>query len=98
MKLSKIQELIHELYFQKDKKRGVQGTFVWLVEELGEVANIIKKKDLNAEKIAQELADILAWTCSLANLLNIDLESAFKTKYPSKCIKCGTNPCTCEEL
>ncbi|MHA1689666.1 MAG: MazG nucleotide pyrophosphohydrolase domain-containing protein [Promethearchaeota archaeon] len=97
MNLSKIQELIHKLYFQKDKKRGVQGTFIWLVEELGEVANLIKKNDLDTDKIAEELADILAWTCSLANLLNIDLESAFYTKYPSKCLKCGNNPCTCRD-
>ncbi len=97
MELSNFQKLIRDLYFQKDKKRGIQGTFIWLVEEVGELAHLLKNKELDLNNISQELADIIAWTASIANLLNIDLQKAFAEKYPLKCSKCGQNPCNCLE-
>ena len=33
-----LQVLIAEMYSQKDKARGVDGTFMWLMEEVGELA------------------------------------------------------------
>ena len=97
MNLKEIQTLIRELYFQKDNQRGLKGTFVWLIEEVGEVANLIKQKHADPEKISEELADIIAWTASIANILKIDLQQAFVNKYPLKCLKCGKNPCECLE-
>ena len=45
--------------------------------------------------ISEEIADIIAWTNSLANLLDIDIEKALLEKYPKKCIKCNSSPCQC---
>ncbi|OLS13457.1 MAG: MazG nucleotide pyrophosphohydrolase [Promethearchaeota archaeon CR_4] len=97
MKLSDFQALINNLYFSKDKKRGALGTFAWLVEEVGEVANIIKQKNIDEAALGAELADVIAWTFSLANIYGIDLEKAISSKYPLKCGKCGKLPCECIE-
>ena len=96
MKISEFQDLMKELYFQKDSKRGVKNTFIWLVEEIGELATLLKKDNIDTDQISEELADIIAWTNSLANLLNIDLEQALFNKYPNQCKKCGNKPCRCK--
>lgn len=95
MKVSDFQNLMKELYFHQDSKRGTKGTFLWLVEEIGELAKALKQKEINKAEASDELADVIAWTCSLANLLEIDLEKALLSKYPNKCKKCNSNPCQC---
>ncbi len=81
MELRELQEFIKEKYYEKDKKRGVLKTFLWLVEEIGELSEALREE--NFEAINEEIADVLAWTLSLANLLEIDLEKSFKRKYMS---------------
>ena len=49
----------------------------------------------NLNNVGEEIADVVAWISSLANLLEIDLEKAVLEKYPNKCIKCGSKPCQC---
>ena len=97
MRISEFQKLIRDLYFEKDYKRGVKGTFVWLVEEIGELAANLNKTEINKNLISEELADIIAWTHSIANLLDIDIENSLSSKYPNKCLKCNSNPCICEK-
>lgn len=100
MKISDFQDLMKTLYFHRDSRRGIKSTFAWLVEEIGELAKIIKKnEDISRYKkqASEELADIIAWSNSLANLLNIDIEEALLDKYPNKCAKCNSNPCRCEK-
>ncbi len=90
---------MRELYLSNDKKRGVEKTFLWLVEEIGEVARALNlSKNPEQNNIGEELADVIAWTCSVANILSIDLESALREKYPGYCPKCGKNPCECETI
>jgi NTP pyrophosphatase (non-canonical NTP hydrolase) len=84
-----------KLYFHKDSKRGIKDTFVWLVEEIGELAKILKNQNIDKEKASEEIADIIAWTNSLSNLLDIDVEKALYDKYPNKCKKCNSIPCQC---
>ncbi len=76
MEISEFQNLIKEMYFHRDKEREVNSTFIWLIEEVGELARILRKSKIEKTKAKEELADIIAWTCSLANLLDIDLENA----------------------
>jgi NTP pyrophosphatase (non-canonical NTP hydrolase) len=97
MRISEFQKLIKNLYIERDKDRGINATFIWLIEEIGELARILKKKELNLKMASEELADIIAWTNSLANLLDIDLEFTLSNKYPNKCIKCKSNPCICSK-
>ncbi len=94
MKIEEFQRLIKDIYYKKDSARGVEGTFRWLCEEVGELSRAIRKKD--RENLKEEFADVLAWTFSLANLLEIDLDEAIK-KYEKGCPKCGKIPCECKE-
>lgn len=94
MKIKEFQQLMYDLYFENDRKRGRLGNFVWLVSEIGELARVLKTED--QDKMKEEIADIFAWLASLANVLNIDLEEAVQKKYPGKCPRCRNNPCTCE--
>jgi len=70
---------MRELYFEKDSQRGIYATFTWLVEEVGELAEALLNGD--KEAIQEELADVIAWTISVANLKDIDIEEALKKKY-----------------
>ncbi len=97
MKISEFQDLMKELFFHQDSIRGINGTFVWLVEEIGELANLIKYQKVDKDRAAEEIADIIAWTNSIANILEIDVEKALSEKYPNKCIKCNSNPCNCNK-
>lgn len=77
--IKRAQDIIKEKYYSKDAERGVFLTFIWLVEEVGELADAIKKGDKEALK--EEISDVLAWLFSLANILEIDVEVAFREKY-----------------
>ncbi|HEY0090686.1 MAG TPA: MazG nucleotide pyrophosphohydrolase domain-containing protein, partial [Candidatus Lokiarchaeia archaeon] len=78
-------------------KRGIKETFIWLVEEVGELANILKNQNIDKKKASEAIADIIAWTNSLSNLLEIDVEKALYDKYPNRCKKCNSIPCQCEK-
>ncbi len=94
MKISEFQKLIKELYFERDKKRGLDKTILWLIEEVGELVRAIRRNEKNVE---EEIADCIAWIISVANLLNIDVEKAIIRKYPKRCSKCNSIPCRCVE-
>ena len=95
MKISDFQNLMRELYFHRDSERGINRTFIWLVEEIGELANLIKYEKIEKKHISEEIADIIAWTNSLANLLDINIEKALSEKYPKRGLKCNSSPCQC---
>jgi len=97
MKISDFQNLLKDLYLQKDLKRGVKSTFIWLIEEIGELATLLNAADVDKKKVSEEIADIIAWTISIANILDIDIEKALSDKYPNKCKKCSSSPCRCEK-
>jgi NTP pyrophosphatase (non-canonical NTP hydrolase) len=77
--LRQAQRLIRERFYERDSTRGLYATFTWFIEEVGELADAIIKVD--KASIEEELADVFAWLLSIANLLNVDLEEAFKSKY-----------------
>jgi len=85
-----------ELYYAKDSKRGVFKTYLWFVEEVGELSEAIRKGD--RDEIAKEMADVIAWLSSLANLLGVDLNEAVVRKYGiGVCPRCHSKPCKCKE-
>ncbi len=101
MTIRDFQSQIKRLYFKKDKKRGVEGSFRWLVEEVGELARCLRKYSQERsqgtkEKLKEEFADIFAWVCSLASLTDVDMEEAVM-KYKDGCPRCQKLRCICEE-
>ena len=77
--LKKVQELMKESYYRRDSERGFHATFTWFVEEVGELAEALLSND--QEAIKEEIADVLAWLASIANLTDTDMEEAFRNKY-----------------
>jgi len=98
MEISEFQQKMRDLYIHNDKKRGIHRTCLWLGEEMGELMSELKCRidKIDKHAVAEEMADIYAWVASLANLLEIDLQSAIISKY-NKCPKCSSDPCICEK-
>ena len=94
MHIREFQKLMRELYYERDSKRGKQGTLDWLKDEVEELKEAVEESD--KKSVEEEFADVLAWLASLANLADIDLEKAAFSKYPNKCPKCSQNPCNCQ--
>ena len=76
MELAEVQRLMDELYGATDRERGVPSTVAWLCEELGELAQAVRKG--TREQQLHEFGDVLAWLASLANQLDIDLDDAMQ--------------------
>jgi NTP pyrophosphatase (non-canonical NTP hydrolase) len=93
--LSELQSLIRSMYHEKDASRGVDGTFMWLVEEVGELASALRAG--TPEEQALEFADVLAWLATIANVAGVDLEAAVNRKYGSGCPGCGQAACICPD-
>jgi NTP pyrophosphatase (non-canonical NTP hydrolase) len=92
--LSALQTMIRQLYGTKDAARGDAATFLWLTEEFGELATALRSG--TDDELALEMADVLAWLATLANIRGIDLEAAVRKKYGNTCPGCATSPCVCD--
>lgn len=94
MDLSTFQHRMAETYGARDRARGVPATVAWLTEELGELAQSVRKG--TAADQLHELGDVLAWLASLAEQLGLSLDDA-AARYADGCPACGGRPCTCPE-
>ncbi len=89
------QQLIRDMYLEKDLARGTDGTFMWLMEEVGELASALRNG--THEERLLEFADVLAWLTTIANVAGVDLSEAVMRKYGSGCPGCGQFVCTCAD-
>lgn len=89
------QQLIREMYLEKDLARGVDGTFMWLMEEIGELASALRNG--SHEERLGEFADVLAWLTTIANVVGVDLAEAITMKYGAGCPGCGQFVCHCAD-
>jgi NTP pyrophosphatase (non-canonical NTP hydrolase) len=80
MEIREFQQWINQRYGQRDRERGTAATFMWLIEEVGELATALAGE--NAANKEEEFADVFAWLCTLANINDVDLEKALE-KYTS---------------
>jgi len=85
--------MMRRLYFHRDSKRGTDGTYEWLIDEVKELNEALLMGDKFS--LENEFADVIAWLASLANVVDIDLEKAALNKYDNKCPKCRHSPCQC---
>lgn len=93
--VSDFQALIRKMYYMKDAQRGIDGTFMWLLEEIGELAAALRSG--TAADRAEEFADVLAWLVTIANVAEVDLSNAIRDKYGSGCPGCGQYACQCAD-
>jgi NTP pyrophosphatase (non-canonical NTP hydrolase) len=96
MRISEFQKLIEETYLERDRARGRDRTFVWFVEEVGELARALgRPRQDGGKNLREEFADVLAWLSTLASIEGIDLEAAAAGKYEKGCPRCQSRPCVC---
>jgi NTP pyrophosphatase (non-canonical NTP hydrolase) len=93
--LEDFQAFIRRMYLEKDIARGVDGTFMWLMEEVGELATALREGTRDEQ--AAEFADVLAWLTTIANVVGVDLADAVRQKYGAGCPGCGQFVCTCDD-
>lgn len=92
MDLDEFQRLIDATFGERDRARGVPSSVAWLAEEVGELAQAVRKGSHDQQ--LHEFADVLAWLTSLANQVGVDLNEAAQ-RYARGCPRCGNIPCTC---
>ncbi len=108
--IQEFQQLIREMYYEKDVARGVSGTFMWLMEEVGELSSALRETssgdqarwspaelELRRANLQQEFADVLAWLATIANVVDVDLNDAVKQKYGCGCPGCQRFICICPD-
>lgn len=85
--VQRFQSIIRDRYLATDAARGTAGTFMWLIEEVGELATALQEnapgKSPTPEQqanLAEEFADVIAWLTTLANIAGVDLAEAL-SKY-----------------
>jgi NTP pyrophosphatase (non-canonical NTP hydrolase) len=90
--LAELQDVIERTFGERDRARGVPATVAWLAEEVGELAQAVRKG--TPDQQSHEFADVLAWLASLANQMGVDLSGAVD-RYAAGCPRCGALPCAC---
>lgn len=96
MDLADLQQRIRLTYGEQDRARGVDGTFAWFIEEVGELSRAIRRESHDAQVV--EFSDALAWLVSLADLCDVDLAAAVAERYGDGCPKCHASPCRCAAI
>ncbi|MFM8979585.1 MAG: MazG nucleotide pyrophosphohydrolase domain-containing protein [Planctomycetia bacterium] len=90
--LRAFQRGIEATYGARDRTRGLEATFMWLAEEVGELSRALRSSD--RANLREEFADVLAWLATLASLAGIDLSAATE-RYAAGCPRCSASPCAC---
>lgn len=92
MDLAELQDVIERTFGDRDRARGVPATVAWLAEEVGELAQAVRKGSRAQQE--HEFGDVIAWVATLANQMGIDLTEAV-ARYARGCPRCGALPCAC---
>lgn len=92
MDLVELQDVIERTYGDRDRARGVSATVAWLAEEVGELAQAVRKG--THEQQVHEFGDVIAWVATLANQQGVDLGSALQ-RFADGCPRCAASPCAC---
>ena len=95
LSIGDLQRHIRQMYFEKDLARGIDGTFMWFMEEVGELSAALREDDPKNRE--EEFADVLAWLTTIANLAGVDLTEAVQAKYGSGCPGCQQLACLCPD-
>lgn len=89
------QQRIEDIYLERDRARGLAGTTLWFVEEVGELVRALRRGE--RDNLEEEFADVYAWLATLASISGLDLEQVGRAKYANGCPRCESVPCACPE-
>lgn len=59
LRIGEFQEMMRCLYLRRDSKRGIDGTYNWLVDEVKELGEALGMNNRGA--LEEEFADVMAW-------------------------------------
>ena len=63
MDIAQLQDVIERTYGDRDRARGVPSTVAWLAEEIGELAQAVRKGTKAQQE--HEFSDVLAWVSAV---------------------------------
>ncbi|MEQ9069554.1 MAG: MazG nucleotide pyrophosphohydrolase domain-containing protein, partial [Gimesia chilikensis] len=86
LSVSQFQAVIHKMFFEKDQSRGIEGTFMWFMEEVGELSSALREND-DPQNLEEEFADVLAWLSTMANVACFDLYQDFSRLFFQGCTR-----------
>ena len=92
MDIAQLQIVIERTYGDRDRARGVPSTVAWLAEEVGELAQAVRKGSKAEQE--HEFGDVIAWVATLANQMGVDLTQCVE-RYANGCPRCSALPCAC---
>lgn len=92
MDLGELQDVIERTFGDRDRARGVPAPVAWLAEEVGELAQAVRKGTHDQQ--VHEFGDVIAWVATLANQMGVDLTEAVQ-RYANGCPRCSSVPCAC---
>jgi len=92
--ICEFQRKIEAVYYDRDSERGLGRTFMWFVEEVGELAREVRRDRRDDQRLREEIGDVLAWLTTLASLLDIEMIDCAGI-YADGCPKCRRTPCAC---
>lgn len=92
MDLGELQDVIERTFGDRDRARGVPASVAWLAEEVGELAQAVRKGTHDQQ--VHEFGDVIAWVATLANQMGVDLTEAIH-RYANGCPRCSSMPCAC---
>ncbi len=94
MTLAELQDVIERTYGARDRARPPSATVAWLAEEVGELAQAVRKG--SRDDMVHEFGDVIAWVATLANQQGVDLTDAIE-RFANGCPKCAASPCACPD-
>jgi len=95
VEIREFQRRLEAAYGARDRARGRDATFLWFVEEVGELSRALRSGDRG--NLRHELSDALAWLVSVATLEGVDMEEA-AARYARGCPRCRKSPCRCPKV
>ena len=87
------QKMFWRIYGDINKVQTISQIGLHLLEEVLEVSRVLLS--LYVDEIGDELADVFAWMCGLANRCNINLEDITWQIYQNGCPFCQKQHCEC---
>ena len=92
--IREFQRAIEAIYYARDSQRGIDRSFMWFIEEVGELAEELRRTERDPARLTEEIADVLAWLTTLAAMLGIEMTDCAAI-YADGCPKCRRTPCEC---
>lgn len=91
-----------DVYGERNRRKGIDYVMGRLTNEIGELLSLAMRlpelegnQEQTLHEFSLELADVISWIMTSANVLSVDLEQAVARRYKNGCTSCQAIPCTC---